>query len=409
MATQDDGISANASEKAEGNRMFIPSLAVAGFAVAISAPMLSLLTVDIAASFSVPVGVAAQLSTVNNAAEVIFALLMGALAIRFRHKSLLLIGTLLVIVSAIVGFFAPTLTILQLAFALEGGGTVMVNVMSFTLIGEFMPAQRKAKAVSYIMAIINLAALVGNPLIVGVTNVGGWRSVFMFLVLPISTIGLLLSTKSLPSFITKNKGPIQPVDYLKSFKQVLSNRSASACLLGFICAAAGNGSFGVFAIAYYREYFLVSRDATVLIMLAVSGLFIVSALFVGYIINRIGAKKISVIGMLLTSVFGIAFFLAPTLETALTFNMFQAWFFSFAATAFSCLVLDQVPQSRGTMLSLKSVSGSIGSAIGAAVGGALLVLFSYQAVGWAFGGICAVSAVIYLLFTKDPPKEICGY
>jgi predicted MFS family arabinose efflux permease len=409
MATQGSSEQAAISEKVAGNRMFIPSLAVAGFAVSISAPMLSLLTVDIAASFNVSVGVAAQLSTVNSTAEVIFALLMGALAVRFRHKSLLLIGTSLVIVSAFIGFFAPTLITLQLAYALEGGGTVMVNVMSMTLIGEYMPAHKKAKAVSYILAIVSLASLVGNPMIGFVTNVGGWRSVFMFLVLPMSTLGLFLSTLSLPSIATKNKNPIQTMDYVKNFRQVLSNRSAAGCLFGFIFAAAGTGSFGVFAIAYYREHFLVPRDATVIIMLAVSGLFIISALFVGRIVNRFGAKNISVVGTFLTGVLSIAFFLVPTLEAALTLNMIQAWFFSFAATAFSCLVLDQVPQSRGTMLSLRSVSGSVGTAIGAAIGGALLVVSSYQAVGLAFGTICVVAGVIYLLFTKDPPKEACNY
>lgn len=408
MATQDDSKQANMSEKVARNRMFIPSLAVAGFAVSISAPMLSLLTVDIAASFNVPVGVAAQLSTVNSTAEVIFALVMGALAVRFRHKSLLLFGTLLVMVSAFVGFFAPTLTTLQFAFALEGGGTVMVNIMSMTLIGELMPTQKKAKAVSYILAIISLAALVGNPLIGAVTNFGGWRSVFMFLVLPMSTLGLFLSTLSLPSFSTKSKTQIQAMDYLQNFRHVLSNRSASGCLFGYIFSAAANGSFGVFAIAYYRQHFLVSRDATVFIMLAVSGLFIVSALFVGRIVNRFGAKKISVLGTFITGGFSIAFFLAPTLEAALTLNMIQAWFFSFAGTAFSCLVLDQVPQSRATMLSLRSVSGSVGTAIGAAVGGALLVVSSYQAVGLAFGAICCTAAVIYLVFTKDPPKDACN-
>jgi hypothetical protein len=44
--------------------------------------------VDVASTFNVFVGVASQLATVNYAGEFVFSLLMGILAIRFRHKPL---------------------------------------------------------------------------------------------------------------------------------------------------------------------------------------------------------------------------------------------------------------------------------------------------------------------------------
>lgn len=389
----------------EEKRMFVPSLAIASFAVLIPALMLTLFTVDIALSFQVSVGVAAQLSTVNSIAQVVFALLMGVFAVRFRHKSLLLLGSLFVVVSAIIGFFAPTLVLMQMVFVLVGGGSVMVNIMSLTLVGEFLPSQKKAKAVSYLFAITSFASLVGTPVMGFLNNVGGWRSVFIFLVLPISVAGLALSFLSLPSKAAEPQDPVVKGGYASSFRQIFSNKSAVSCLVGGIVAAAGTGSFGIFAIAFYREHFFASMDFTVAVMLAVSLVFIVAALVVGRLMNRFGAKLLAVGGLFLSGVFSAAFFLAPNLWVALGLNVSQACFFAVGGTAFSCLILDQVPQSRGTILSLNTVCGGVGGAIGVAVGGALLVLFSYQVVGFALAAICFAATAIYYFLTKDPSRK----
>jgi MFS transporter, DHA1 family, purine base/nucleoside efflux pump len=162
---QDD--SSQTASFSEKRRMLVSSLAVTGFAVSIPVLMLTLLTVNIAETFHVSVGVAAQLSTVSSTTQVIFALLMGVFAVRFKHKSLLLlIGTFFIVVSTIISFFAPTLALMQIVFALVGGGSVIVNIMSPTLIGELLPSQKKAKAVSYFFAITSFASLVGNPILV---------------------------------------------------------------------------------------------------------------------------------------------------------------------------------------------------------------------------------------------------
>jgi predicted MFS family arabinose efflux permease len=393
------------NQKDGEKRMFVPSLAVSGFAVSISAPMLSLLTLDIASTFNVSVGVAAQLSTVNNLFEIIFALAMGALAVRFRHKSLLLIGTLLVVVSAIIGFFAPTLALMQISFALEGGGTVMVSIMSLALIGEFLPTQKKAKAVSYVFAIVSMASLVGTPLIGFFTDMAGWRSVFLLLVLPISAIGLVMSFLSLPTRPAKEKDSDVNGGYKKSFKQVFLSKSATGCLIGGIVSAAGTSSFGIFAIAFYRVRFLASRDFTVAVMFMVLALFVLAALGVGRVVNRVGAKNLAAFSIPITGILTLSFFFAPYLWVALILNVFHAFSFAASGTAFNCLVIDQVPKSRGTMLSLKTVCGSLGAAIGAGLAGTLLVLFSYQAVGIALGAMCVTTGVVYYFLIKDPAKK----
>ena len=404
MENEGDSDPADSINERRQKRTFVPALALAGFAVSIPGLILTLLAVDIASTFQVPVGFAAQLSTTNGAAGVVFALLMGGLAVRFKHKSLLLVGVGLVAAGSLIAFAAPSLAVMQLVYVLAGGGAVIVNIMSLTLVGEFLPSNKKAKVVSYLFAVISLAYVVGTPLIGLLTNFGGWRIVFVFLVLPTTAAGLALSLLTLPSGKAQTQLPVVETSLLKSFRQVFSNRSAASCLVGGIIGAAGTATFGIFAIAFYREHFLMPRDFGVEVTFVISALFVVSALVMGRLVNRFGGKNMTVVSYLLTGIFTIAFFFGPNLWVCLALNLAHAWFFAAGGTAYRCLVLDQVPQSRATMLSMSDVFGNVGVAIGAAVGGGLLVLLSYQVVGLAFGTLCLAATAIYFFLTRDSCK-----
>jgi DHA1 family inner membrane transport protein len=397
----------SASKKASTGRMFLPSLSAAAFAVSISGPVFTLLTVDIAKTFfgsanQVAIGVTSQLGTVNSAAEVAFALMMGVLAVRFKHKALLLAGLALVAVSAIGSFFAPTLIWLQLFFAIEGGGTVMVAIMNLTLIGESLPFNKKAKAISYVTAATSLASLIGILVIGFVTNLGGWRSVLMFFVMPVAVASLILTFLALPSRTHKQQPAVRKETYLESFKQVLLNKSAASCIIGGMLISAA--AFVVFVFAFYRTQFSISLYFTVGIMMAAAVIFIVASLLAGRLANRFGTKTLTVVGAIGNGVLMSAFFFIPNLWAALTVHMVGLTFGVVGGMSAVCLALDQVPNSRGTMMSVRSVFSNIGVAIGTAVGGVLLVFFSYQAVGVALGAFSIAAAAVFFFLTKQPSE-----
>jgi predicted MFS family arabinose efflux permease len=404
-------------EKSPAGRWFVPSLVIASFAVSISVPMLTLLTVDFAKTFlgsgdPAAVGIVAQTSTINSAAEIIFALLMGVLAVRFKHKSLLLVGVLLVGISSIGNFFAPTLGILQIFYAMEGVGTIIVAIMAYTMIGDLLPSSKKAKAVSYVVAMTSLAVLVGTPVIGFVTNVAGWRFVFIFLALPVAVAGLVLAFLTLPSGSMERHHAADKKAYSNSFKQVLSNRSAVSCLVGGIFGGAAGG-LGLFGIAFYRQNFLgpmgfaeeTIRGYAVAIMLIAAAMYVIASLVVGRLAKRFGAKTLTVAGALGNGVLIMTFFFMPSLLTALPFDMAHVWFAAAAVTAVQYLALDQVPKTRGTMMSLNMMFGTLGGLIGTAIGGLMLVLFhQYQAVGLALGALGITSAAVIYFFVKDPTR-----
>jgi predicted MFS family arabinose efflux permease len=123
-------------------------------------------------------------------------------------------------------------------------------------------------------------------------------------------------------------------------------------------------------------------------------------------VNKFGAKRIAVAGALLTAFFTMTFFFIPNLWVCLVFDMLHVWFAGIAGTAFLCLIIDQVPKSRGTMMSLSSFFDRVGNVIAPAVGGTLLFLTDgvYGAIGLALGMMAIVGALILFFFTKDPNR-----
>jgi predicted MFS family arabinose efflux permease len=306
-----------------------------------------------------------------------------------------------------MAFFAPSLVFMQSAYVLAGGGAVMVNVMSLTLVGEHLPNNRKAKAVSYLFAFGSLAYVIGTPLIGALTDVGGWRVVFLCLLLPTTAASFLLTLFSLPRQ-QKNQRHSSPekTAFFSSVKQILGNRSAAACLVGTVLVSAGSTSFGIFAIAYYREHFLMPRDFGVAVTFVISILFVVAALIAGRFVNRLGGKNMTALCYLITGIFSLVFFFGPSLWVCLVLNLVHASSWAAGATAYRCLVIDQIPQSRGTLFSLSDVCTNVGVAIGAAAGGGLLIAFSYQAVGLVYGSLCLAAVAIYFFGARDPSKAL---
>ena len=193
----------------------------------------------------------------------------------------------------------------------------------------------------------------------------------------------------------------------RSFKQVLLNKSAAACLVSGLFFS---GVIGLFSINFFRQQFwsglslsLQAQYASYVVMVSTL-LFAAGSLFSGRLANRFGVKTLTVAGALGDGIFIVLLFLAPNLRLSLAFAWSHVWFAAMAGTGIACLALDQVPKARGTMMSLQRVFGNIGNTIAPAIGGALLILASYQALGFALGAMSIIASAIILLIAKDPTR-----
>ena len=145
----------------------MPALAVASFSTGPIGVLAALLLVDIGNTFSTSVGLAGQINTAYAIAAVAFALLMSLLSVKFRHKSLLLAGVLLMTVSVLGCYFAQDFTSLLVFYSISGAGYAIVNPMTFALVGEHLHLEKRASAIGWVVAGGALVYVVGAPIKIG--------------------------------------------------------------------------------------------------------------------------------------------------------------------------------------------------------------------------------------------------
>ncbi len=149
-------------ESSSPGRLTLPSLAFSFFAVGTPGILTGLLLIDIGATFGVPVGIMGQVRTASSTMVIIAALLVSVASMRYSPKSLLMVGILSLLTSAIGCAFAQSYLMMLLLYPLTGVGMATIQPMAMTLIAEHFPLERRARAVSWFVAGGSLAYVVGS-------------------------------------------------------------------------------------------------------------------------------------------------------------------------------------------------------------------------------------------------------
>jgi predicted MFS family arabinose efflux permease len=372
----------NHEEKAPGKLFLLSlfmSLLVAGVPVIIS----GLLLIDIGQTFGYPVGVTGQIATAYSAISVIFALIMGVLSARYRHKTLLTAGLLLYVISAVSSYVSPNFPVLIVAYSLTGIGSSIVFPMTATIIGEAFPPERRASALGWVTAGQPFSVLVGSPTVNYIASQYGWRSYFG---IPKSSHRPVSSSRS--SF--------------EGFRSILSNRSALACLAGALFVQVNLSNVLPYGVSSFRERFLSSSGVASLIFSGMALTAFTGSIVGGNVVGRFGRKRVVAAASLLLGIF-----------TIVTFNLGLFWpsalasitLFLFASSSFvagNSLSLEQVPEFSGTLMSVNGTARSLGATLGTMMGGLVLLQYGYWALGLTAGAFGVLAVLIYHFFTVDP-------
>jgi len=385
-------------------RLMVPSLTLAVFATQPCETILSLLLIDIAETFKAEIGVMGQIRTTSGLLTLVTALIIGVLSMRINHKTLLVTGLGFFVASGIGCSLAQDYTTMLAAYSLSGIGLAMVGPMSLALVGEHVPLDRRANAVGYITAGGASSFLVGGPIMNYVTRFGGWRSAFLLYMLPVAVIGLALTWLAIPSKISTSE-ETDTGSYLDGIRQVVTNRSALACLLGALLSKATWQGVISYGISYYREWYQIPKGWASLILSGLALGFIVSALLGGRLVNRFGRKPITVFSFLMVGVLSILYMNAPFYWLSMAIFLTMGVMSGVRRNASQSLALEQVPAYRGSMMALSTASNNLGSILGAGIGGAVLLTSDYPIIGVVLGILGVLSALVIKLFASDPTEE----
>ena len=392
-------------ERAVPQRLFLWSLIIAVFATAVIDVIIPLFLVDIAKSFGVSQGIASQIRTFSAIAQIFPALLIGLLVVRFRPKFLLIAGVLCISLAAIGSFLATSLGLMQVFYAFNGVGSVIVMAMALTVIGEEYPLDKKPQAIGAITATNALGFVISAPLSALISDFGGWRSTFSLLVLPISIAATLLVLYFIPSRSQNTFPTLGQEPHWDKFKAIIRIRSAAACLIYqiFFLSVFAIGTFG---IAFFKGAFGISTadGSWIIVGGGLSGA--AGSLIGGRLTNKIGRKALAVAASILSSVFAMVAFYMPFLWLILALRYTSLVLWGIAVSSGASLMLEQVPKFRGSMMSLRVAFASVGSALGVAIGGTVLGAYDYQTVALVLGALGIVGSMILLFGAKDPVKPM---
>lgn len=403
------------TERTSPKAIFVVALLVAVFAAAVIDVVIPITILDVAKTFSILPGTVAQLDSIIAIASVATALLLAGFGARFRYKSLEMIGIFFIAVCAIGLFLAPTFPIAQLIVPLNGIGSVMIVVTAQTFIGNSYPLNKKAKAIGWVAAAGTIANAVGSPIIGFMTGIGGWRSILIWFILPIALASLIFVFLVFPYNLPKPQLNTKKEPFMKGLKAVLTNKSAIACL---VAALLGNAFvFGsmVFEVTYLRQIFSVSPGFAALIgPLTGTAIITLGAILGGSIVNRVGRKRLTVVTSFLAGSLLLLSYFTQELSIFLALRWAGSIFVGITIAASSNLMLEQVPQFRGTAMSLRSAFSGTGTAIGISAAGAVLNLFvnptlGFQALGLTVGALAFAGALVNLFFAREPLKLSVSY
>ena len=149
--------------------------------------MLPPILVEIASDLEISVAVAGQLATATFAAWAVALIAAGPLSDSFGRRPVILGGLFLLVVSAVASAFAPNLEVFLLLRVLNGLAAGMLPPTTVGVLSDVISPERRAQAVSAMLAMGVLTSAVSVPAALGLADLGGWRFVFI-------VAGLFLAT-----------------------------------------------------------------------------------------------------------------------------------------------------------------------------------------------------------------------
>ena len=390
------------------SNLLLPTLLWTMFLTFTIIVFLSTLLVDIAPSFHVSIGTASAMMLVASIMGLITGLIMSALTIRFEHKYLLLIGIVFFVVGVLGLFFAPTFNLALLSQAFIGVGSSTIGILVFCLIGDLLPLEKRGFAVGLTISMAMFAWIIVAPLSGFIETIAGWRSVLTWFIFPIAIGGLILTLAVIPSKPHPNQSTEKSL-YSEAFKRILLNKSAVACLVGTALVWIFN-SVPVYTVSFYRIQFLVAPVTGGLFgaIAAVGGM--LGGATGGRLVNRYGRKPLTVTAGLVAGAFAILITFVPNVWLSVASWVVSATSVGIMSAAFISLVLEQVPQFRGSMMSINDTFRAAGVIVGSTLGVVVLNPLNIQVANFQllmviYGSAGIVTALIVLLLVRDPTKS----
>jgi DHA1 family putative efflux transporter-like MFS transporter len=382
-------------------RMIIFSLASNNFTLQLPNIVSSLLLIEMANTFNKPIGIMGQLRTISSLTGIIVSLLMGLLSVKYRHKSLIMIGMFLVIIASTGFLVSSTFTMIMIFYSLLGIGRSTIGPMNTTILGEHVPSENRTTSFGLLNGAAALAYLIGSPAIAYISDLGSWRLTYQIFIIPLLLGALILMYKGIPP---GSQGCNENVMILEGYKSILRDKSAVACLVANMVSGSIWISQLTFSSSYVRTRFLLSKLFLSYTSFIGAPLFIAGSLICGRWVSLYGRRMVTFFSCVPSGLLLFLYYNNGNVWLTLVLGFLAAFSNGVLLTASGSLILEQVPEFRGTLMSLASAVGGLGGAVGITIVGRLIDRIGFSASGYYMIITGILSSLIYYLYVGDPSQ-----
>ncbi len=335
--------------------------------------------------------------SLNLASFAIAQLIHGPLADRFGRRPLFLWGMVAFLVTAVAAASAQSIEQLIFARILMGVAASVEAVIALAVIRDLYDEMGAVRILAIYGMVIAIAPAVG-PVIGGFVFVwAGWRANFYLLAAVIALV-FLMASRWLPETAEQiDYGALNVSRIARGYGALLANRT----FMGFSLALAF-GLMGIFAFVTAAPFVMIDRHNIPtqyygFFQMAIVAAFFIGAMIANQAVGRIDARRICVLGVVLTLVGGAALVGAVAItETPWSITAGAALFAAGLGPLFAA----------GPVLAMgaaREIGGGVSAAMigslemGGAALGALAVGIVPDASAWPLVGTMAGSSVLILL------------
>lgn len=345
----------------------------------------------IAADMQVSTGTAGQLITIFALVYAICGPVLLSVTAKFERKKLYLVALSVFIIGNVLTYLSPTFTWMIAARVLTAASASLVIVLSLTITPRLVIPTYRARALGIIFMGISSSLVLGVPIGIVITNIFGWRMVFLGIAM-LAACAFILVAKFIDPL------PEERVIPLRTQIKALGNLKIGGAHLAMMFMLAGHYTF----YAYFTPFLEITLDLNqnwISITYFIFGIAAVSGgALGGMLADKFGVQRtiLFVIGS-----FAVLLFILP--YTTFSFPLFLVVMMLWGAFSWALAppqqeyIIQTDPETAGIHQSFNNSALQMGIALGSAIGGVAIQKVSsitsvahIGAIVVVFSFVCAV-------------------
>ena len=359
---------------------------------------LSLLMPEISAALDASVPQLGQLNTAFSIVAIAGSIAMGAITVRYPPKRLLVAGISTLLIGIIGASLSTGLTQMVLFFVLYGVGTSLtLPIVSILL--TLYPQQQRTTSLGRIYSGRSLTSILATPIIGVLASLYGWRTGYIGFGAPLILLAVILVSAKIPEQPTSQGN----VDLMSGFRKIAANRSALACITGAALSLAFFNSLMVFNGSYMRNNLGLSLETASLAMSVTFIAIAVGQVISGTLADRLGIKTTTWLSTLIGGLSLLLYFSVKLpVAVAILASAIGTGMAGTTMTTMATLALEQVPDSRGTMMSLNAAAMNVGAMLSTVIGGLAIDSLGFSGYGAIMFTISLAATITFYAWTLNP-------